>query len=554
MNLIEEIEIRSFRSIKSISLSGLDDFTSLAGLNNSGKSNILRALNAFFSGNTDDGIPLNVYDDFYRPDLKKHKAKKIEVAITFKLPEHFKFRKYLEGVEGMLGSRRFTIAKIFHIKSDYPSYTLDGRELDLEERLRADQFLQLINFRYIPNRVLPIDVIKQEHRALMDVLVRRLGQKAKGHEKTFEAIQEISESLVWALNSRITEASPDVGNVRLATPTSWADMAFTMGYKLGQGDMELDDFVQGSGIQSLLMFETLYLIDRDYFQKFGWKQAAVWIVEEPESSLHASLEARVASYLASISSDPGSRLQVLCTTHSDLMIQYSGKSFLIEKDGFETTFKEPSSPREAIEELSNAGVSRWVHPLLYHPLDPIIIVDGKYDHAFWTEALKIIRIKGHPVITYLEIMDASSGTGGNKQIYNYVKANSQVIRKRPKNSPVVVVLDWEDSGNVQSYKRLFGRNDPFLIFCWPEGEVNPKLSKSFRGTERFYSDRIIAEARNNGLQVAEYSDGTLTVESDHYNNTGKHIICDVVKQGLMQEDLQYARSFMENVLRKIGMM
>jgi len=184
----------------------------------------------------------------------------------------------------------------------------------------------------------------------------------------------------------------------------------------------------------------------------------------------------------------------------------------------------------------------------------IIIVDGKYDHAFWTEALKIIRIKGHPVITYLEIMDASSGTGGNKQIYNYVKANSQVIRKRPKNSPVVVVLDWEDSGNVQSYKRLFGRNDPFLIFCWPEGEVNPKLSKSFRGTERFYSDRIIAEARNNGLQVAEYSDGTLTVESDHYNNTGKHIICDVVKQGLMQEDLQYARSFMENVLRKIGMM
>ena len=53
-------------------------------------------------------------------------------------------------------------------------------------------------------------------------------------------------------------------------------------------DAEIDDASQGSGIQSLLMFETLSLIDRDYFQKFGWRQAAIWAVEEPESSLHSS--------------------------------------------------------------------------------------------------------------------------------------------------------------------------------------------------------------------------------------------------------------------------
>jgi hypothetical protein len=95
--------------------------------------------------------------------------------------------------------------------------------------------------------------------------------------------------MIETLVKRLTEASPDMGKIRLATRTSWTDMAFAFGYRLGQGDFELADAVQGSGIQSLLMLETLYLIDRDYFQKFGWRQAAVWAVEEPESSLHTSL-------------------------------------------------------------------------------------------------------------------------------------------------------------------------------------------------------------------------------------------------------------------------
>ncbi len=37
----------------------------------------------------------------------------------------------------------------------------------------------------------------------------------------------------------------------------------------------MDESEQVSGMQSLLMFETLHLIDRDYFQRFGWNQAAI---------------------------------------------------------------------------------------------------------------------------------------------------------------------------------------------------------------------------------------------------------------------------------------
>lgn len=42
------------------------------------------------------------------------------------------------------------------------------------------------------------------------------------------------------------------------------------------------------------MLETLLPIDQDYFQKFGWRQASIWGIEEPESSLHSSLEIQIA--------------------------------------------------------------------------------------------------------------------------------------------------------------------------------------------------------------------------------------------------------------------
>jgi len=554
MRLISEVDITGFRSLRSVKKVQFGDFTALAGLNNSGKSNVLRALNAFFNGETDPGQSLRVDHDYYKPDLGRKKAKEISVSVTFTLPDHFRFRKGLEHVGELLGARTFKIMKTWKRGMREPKYVLGGKEMDATGHQRIDQFLQLINFRYIPNRVIPIDVIKQERNALRDVLVRRIGRRSGEHQEAFEAIRETSDKLIKALVERLKKASPDLGEVRLATPTSWADMVFTFGYKLAGNGFEVDDAVQGAGIQSLLMLETLYLIDRDYFQKFGWKQAAVWAIEEPESSLHTTLEAYVASYLSSIATDPASRLQVLCTTHSDLMVQYAKTTVLVSKHGDETKCESGENPRDTLGKLSKAGVSRWVHPLLHFPLDPIIIVDGKYDHVFWTEALKLTQTKREPIVTYLERIDPSSGSGGNSNTFAYIKANANAIKSRRKTAPVAVVLDWDDAKKVQNYKRLFREGDPFLLFCWPESEANPRLSKAFRGTERFCSDRIVDQARKEGLEVAEYADGRLTVETNHYNTKGKTAICNVIKKGLNVDDLKYAKSFMEKVLREIGVM
>lgn len=81
MRLITTVDIESFRSIRRAGLKDLSGFTAFAGLNNSGKSNVLRALNAFFNDQTDPGRSLDVDADYHRPDLRKKKQKRIRVAL-----------------------------------------------------------------------------------------------------------------------------------------------------------------------------------------------------------------------------------------------------------------------------------------------------------------------------------------------------------------------------------------------------------------------------------------------------------------------------------------
>lgn len=547
MIIVSEIRIKGFRSIRQLDLPGLGNSTALAGLNNCGKSNVLRALNAFFKNETDPGLPLDVDRDFFRFGPKR-KAKVIEVELHFHLPPAFKLGKRLKDVEMFLGGNSFSIGKRWRRDSPLPTYLKDGSEVSLADRQKVDLFLQRINFRYVPNRVLPIDIVRGEHQGLRDVLVRRLAAKAKGTEKTFEVLHDTSTALIKALSKRVQDAAPDVGELELATPTSWAEMAFTFGYRLTQSDVVTQDTEQGSGIQSLLMLETLYLIDRDYFQRFGWRQAAVWAVEEPESSLHSSLEARIASFLALMSRDPASRLQVLATTHSDLVIQYSEQAILLGRDGPQTVRVPVDNRRDLLARSSSSGISRWVHPLLHFPLDPLILVEGKFDYVFFTAAFALLSPLKQPRVSYLEQLSGESG--GIEQTIKYLRSNREVLSNRPADSPVFLVVDWDSRSKEDAAKAAFLHPAAGGPIVWPDSALNPKLGKSFRGVERAYSERLIMLAMDEGAEIARKKDGTYVADKESYGET-KQRLADLVKSSLTIDDLSHAVTFLRELLKKV---
>lgn len=547
MRLLSKVQIQGFRSIRSVEIAPLADLTSFAGLNNSGKSNVLRALNAFFNDETDPGQPVDVDADYFRLDLRRKKQKRIRVSVTFQLPNNFKFRKGLEGVKSLLGNKTFTIAKEWRRDTPLPTLFLNGSPLNLDDRQKVTQFLQLIKYRYIPNRVLPTELIRSEHQSLRDVLVRRLARSAKGDIKAFDAIRDTSARMIKSLAKRFQEACPGQGTVSLATPTSWSDLAFAFGYRLTRDGIETKDIEQGSGIQSLLMLETLYLIDRDYFQQFGWRQAAIWGLEEPESSMHSSLEARVAAYLAEIAGNEQNRLQVLCTTHSDLVVQYSGCTVIVEHRDGESKFETVGDPREALNRLSRAGVARWVHPILFWPLDPIILVEGRFDREFLEEAFRFFKLKRPVHVVDLPELDTASGGGGVDRVRSYIRDSASAIRSRRPDAPVIVVLDWEVAKRKNEFEKLLSACPAYKVLVWPEKDANPKASEGFKGIERFHCDRVFELAIEQGSPIGKTKEEKYIVQASDYDQV-KTTLADIVRQSLQESDLVHAKRFVQQIL------
>ena len=99
MKIIEKVEIKHFRSCLGTPQRYIFEITDLAklnvfsGANDSGKSNILRALNLFFNNEIASGIPFEFDRDFF---IGKKDAghKVIEVSIHFNLLEDKEYYYY----------------------------------------------------------------------------------------------------------------------------------------------------------------------------------------------------------------------------------------------------------------------------------------------------------------------------------------------------------------------------------------------------------------------------------------------------------------------------
>ena len=78
---IKHIRIKNFRSIVDLSIK-TTEMNIFVGLNDAGKSNVLKALNLFFNGETEPGVKYDFETDYskYAP-VRKKKAREITIAI-----------------------------------------------------------------------------------------------------------------------------------------------------------------------------------------------------------------------------------------------------------------------------------------------------------------------------------------------------------------------------------------------------------------------------------------------------------------------------------------
>jgi AAA domain, putative AbiEii toxin, Type IV TA system len=481
-------------------LDGLQDYVPLVGLNSSGKSNILRAMNLFFNGRVDEGgeeLDLAVDYSNFAP---KRKKKEVSVTVGISLGPNMRVRgqdefQVVHGISDIIYVRKtwslgFDKLSLTETVSFGPS--LDTiRPASQDELASVLTHIRAIRFIYIPNHTRPADLIRTELAPLRPTLVARLrSSRAYRDASVSDLLAELGrmgDRMFGDVSIALRRGLPTT-TVSADLPSDFADLVFTVGVRaVSDADVARTPEYEGSGAQSFMLLHILDLADRTQRSGgFGWVQASVWAMEEPESFLHSGLRAQFSGDLRSYADDE--RRQVFTTTHQDEFVRVADAAWITSKaaDG---TGVASMSAKEALIETTRRSVTAFRHPLFAYPDVPIVIVEGKFDDIYIRSALEEISLRPRWKVLAPDTALAV-GTGGDA-LYQYLKYNQQVIQSRPNSAPVLVLRDWEAT-DKSKYDSVLAVHPYSRCLVAPASKVNPELDEEFVGIERYLPTTLIA--------------------------------------------------------------
>jgi len=351
MDIIEQIEIKNFRSFgnrkeESYKISKCSPLNIISGANDSGKSNILRALNLFFNKKTDLNSFLNFDSDFFKKsinDSKEIKEELITIKIWFintknrnknnteskvYLPEKFWIsRKWKKSSEFSLYDQLSSIEKSFENekKSNFDNFTetdTTGKKT-LKSIYRASLTKQLtdftnsIQFHYIP-AIKDSSYFSHLYGELQETLWKTKNSEVEEKKNAFEkSIQEETGILMSDFESSINSNNNKLISPVFQLPSDMINIFKTLIVQTGDVDLTL----RGDGFQAKLIPEILNFIavkelsftTTNIKSLYKAKKHFIWGFEEPENSY----EYRNAQVLAEKFRDVYSKnAQVFITTHS----------------------------------------------------------------------------------------------------------------------------------------------------------------------------------------------------------------------------------------------
>lgn len=493
MKLIQGIRIKGFRSILDEAISDCGEHVVLVGKNSCGKSNVLRALNVFFNGETSPGVKLDFERDVYfRPSRKQKKV--IEISVDFSLPGVFNFRKGLDHLKA-LGSK-FTIIKSWEIDRqrgivENAKFMSGGVPVPAGEDA-AREFLSLVRFRYIPNRTVPAELLRDESQVIAGAIFKKMREASKAND-VLRGMSDSASKLLSATTEALRVAGAPLEQPNILTSATLGEMLRMSGFQArGLNGASVRDEDWGAGHQAFFLLNLLREIDTDYSRQFGWRQACVWAVEEPESGLHHDLQTRMARQFYDWAADNARRLQIFTTTHSPVMAMAADSGCLVELDDVSTRFKE-LGVSELVRQAEDRGVTTYLHPAMAFPFNPVVLVEGAVDETVMNH---VARIFGRGAIRFVTLPGIDDGeSAGVDAIAPYLKKNQKLIARRQPDAPLIVLLDWEVS-NEQMHRIVTAYGDggrDYVVRC-DKALSNPVLGPSFRGIERYYPESVIRAA------------------------------------------------------------
>ena len=309
---ITKIEIRNFRSARHLVISPRQ-LAILVGRNDSGKSNVLRALNLFFNGQTGTGENLRFDVDHNVFNQPNRQAKQISVKLEIQLPPTY----HDTNGEFVVWERRWRADGPVTITPEYKGQRwikgTRGRNrtgsVEIPDRSNVHALLRNIHFVYVP-AIKDLEYFSELRASIYNVIADVADRTFRDSSRDFE--QSISDQLL----DLTTEISNSLGfQSRLALPRDLSHIFESLDFLNKSQDISLE--ARGDGIKARhipLILKFMADKRRSLQNKGAPPHSFIWGYEEPENNLELASCVELADQFGKFVNNGIS--QIFLTTHS----------------------------------------------------------------------------------------------------------------------------------------------------------------------------------------------------------------------------------------------
>lgn len=346
---ITRIKIKNFRSLVDAEIFPTS-YTVLVGPNDSGKSNVLRALNLFFNQQTDVGQGL-VFDQDYSQQavVRANRAKQIEIELEFKPPSNY------------TDNQPIVWKKVWREGSSSP-FSEDFRMVnggEFSPRSKTEYWVRQIGYEYVPairGKEFFATLKRRLHNTLAETIAPRLASASGSFlgniRKEVTSIEQEARRL-FALTTEFSLPS-DLGSLFEILDLRTADKHATTPLQ------NRGDGIQGRHIPVILRF--LAAQRKTNFARGKPPPETIWGYEEPENNLELAKQIEEAEEFYRCSDS----IQVMLTTHSPAFYGIAkehkeAKIWSALRIGGRTEFQGSSTTQTLDESL---GLMPFVEPYL----------------------------------------------------------------------------------------------------------------------------------------------------------------------------------------------
>ncbi|WP_237062475.1 ATP-dependent nuclease [Microbulbifer zhoushanensis] len=307
---ITKIDIHNFRSARDLSINPAR-LAVLVGKNDSGKSNILRALNLFFNGKTDQENYFNFSVDHNIHNKPNRRAKEISIKIELILPDNY---RRVNGDVILWEKRWRSGGQVFNKyvgrrRVAGPRGGISWEDVQIPERSNVHSLLRNINYVYVPAIKDP-EYFSELRASIYDVIADVADREFRDSSHDFE--RSISNQL-QDLTAQITSS---LGfQSRLALPRDLSHIFESLDFLSNKQNISLD--ARGDGVKARhipLILKFMADKKRSLQGRGAQPYTYIWGYEEPENSLELLSSVELADQFWEFAND--GIAQVFLTTHS----------------------------------------------------------------------------------------------------------------------------------------------------------------------------------------------------------------------------------------------